>query len=105
MKTRTPNFVGARLREAREARNITGVALAELLDVSRQAISQYESGSVTPHPEVLQQIAAKLRLPSHFFSTPARTKPRRPKFFRSMSSATKSARVRAERRYEWLEDI
>ena len=105
MKAGTPNFVGAKLREAREARGLSGIALSELLGVSRQAVSQYEGGGVTPHPEVMEQIAYKLSLPSQFFFTPAKLKPRRAKFYRSMSSATKNARVRAEHRYEWLEEI
>jgi Zn-dependent peptidase ImmA (M78 family)/transcriptional regulator with XRE-family HTH domain len=106
MKSGTPNFVGVKLREAREARGLTGIALSELLGVTRQAVSQYETGGVTPHPEVMLQIAEKLRLQPHFFSTPSRRRSTtRPKFYRSMSSATKGARIRAERRYEWLEEI
>ena len=105
MKAGTPNVVGAKLREAREARGLTQIALSELLGVSRQAVSQYESERVTPHPEVMRQIADKLRFPVHFFFTQPRSTLKRPKFFRSMSSATKGARIRAERRYEWLEHV
>jgi transcriptional regulator with XRE-family HTH domain len=40
----TPGFVGDRLREAREARGLSAVSLADLLGITRQAISLYESG-------------------------------------------------------------
>jgi predicted transcriptional regulator len=54
MKPGTPGFVGARLKEAREARFLSAIALADLVGVSRQAISLYENGAKTPGPEVMQ---------------------------------------------------
>jgi Zn-dependent peptidase ImmA (M78 family)/DNA-binding XRE family transcriptional regulator len=101
----TPGFVGGRLREAREVRGLTAVALAEIAGVSPQAISQYESGRSSPSPEVLESIGAAVNLPTHFFVRPTREGERGTVFYRSMSSATKSARARAERRFSWLRDI
>ena len=41
MSVGTPNFVGERLKEAREARGLTGVAVADLVGVKRDSISLY----------------------------------------------------------------
>ncbi len=103
MKPGTPGFTGARLREAREARGLTAIALSDILGVSRQAVSQYENDLQTPHPEVMRKIELALNLPPDFFTRPVaeETKPRKI-FYRSMSTATKGARVRVERRYGWL---
>jgi Zn-dependent peptidase ImmA (M78 family)/DNA-binding XRE family transcriptional regulator len=105
MKPGTPGFIGARLREAREARGLTAISLAELLGVSRQAVSQYENDLQTPHPEVMRKIEQTLNLPVQFFWRPVAEPRKRKIFYRSMSAATKAARERAERRYEWLEEI
>jgi len=102
MPSGTPGFVGERLTEAREARGLTAVALADLLGVSRAAVSQYENGQVTPRPEVMFRITRVLNLPPQFFSRPIRQREPIPVFYRSMSAATKTARTRAEWRMEWL---
>lgn len=93
-------FLGASLREAREARELTATALSDLIGVSKAAVSQYERGKQTPRPEVMERICSTLNLPRAFFST-TRTVPEAPIFYRSMASATKRARKRAERRYGW----
>lgn len=107
MKRGTPGFVGARLKEAREARGLSATALAEILGVSRQAVSQYENEQQSPRPEIMARIEQVLNLPPSFFSRPVpQKKPEtRRIFYRSMNSATKLARVRVERRYEWLTEI
>lgn len=106
MKRGTPGFVGTRLKEAREARGLSATALAEILGVSRQSVSQYENEQQSPRPEVMVKIEQVLNLPSNFFSRPVVEQPGvRRIFYRSMNSATKLARVRVERRYEWLTEI
>ncbi len=102
MKPGTPYFRGARLREAREARGLNGVALAELLGVTRQTISQYEHDVISPHPAVMETISKVLRVPTEFFSFDATWVKRRPRFMRSMATTAATARLRADRRYEWL---
>src|SRR5688572_4245418 len=101
MTVGTPGFQGARLVEAREARRLTGIALADLVPITRAAISTYEKGTATPSPEVFSRICDALRLPPHFFTRGPREKEMSSVFYRSLSSATKSARVRAERRFAW----
>lgn len=105
MRRGTPGFVGDRLREAREVRGLTAVALAEIAEVSPQAVSQYEMGRSSPSPEMLRTLAGAVNMPVHFFTKPMRDYERGTVFYRSMSSATKSARTRAERRFAWLRDI
>lgn len=105
MKRGTPGFVGARLKEAREARGISATALAELLDVSKQAISQYENDRKTPGPDILDKISNQLNFPKPFFLLQRKSDIDETIFFRSMSSATKRERLRAKHRLSWLKDI
>lgn len=105
MRPSTPGFIGARLREARDVRGISAVALSEIANVSPQAISQYENGRSSPSPDVLARIAGAVNLPVAFFTRPLPERARGTIFYRSMSSATKASRARAERRFAWLRDI
>lgn len=102
----TPGFTGIRLREAREARGLTAIALAQLLGVTRAAVSQYETGDSTPQPEMMEKIAATLNFPMAFFLRPNKgNEINEPIFYRSMASATKEARLRGKHRYLWLKEV
>lgn len=105
MRTGTPGFNGARLREARQARSLTAVALADLTGVSSQAISQYERGLTTPSAEVHSRLAQSLSMPAQFFQMGDRSDDRGLIYFRSLASTTKAARLRAEHRFTWLRDV
>jgi len=98
-------FNGERLREVREARRMTGRELAERLQVSRQAISQYEKGHRSPSADVMFKMARTLNVPLHFFLAKEVRELGGPVFFRSMAAATKSARESAKRRYGWAKDL
>ena len=50
------------LRQSRNKRNLTQEELAELLDVSRQAVSKWEQGSGYPEIEKLILIAKELEI-------------------------------------------
>ena len=104
MRSGTPEFRSNRLKAAREARSLTGAALAELAGVTRSAISQYERGEQTPSPAVLQRIATALNLPARHFCLDT-IEVSAPVFYRSFASALKRSRLRAERRLEWLQEI
>ena len=104
MRPGTPQFVGARLREVRESRFLNANQLAGLIGVSRQAISQYEIGFQTPSPEVMRRIIEVLNVPMQRFLLPAQDDSAT-MFWRSMSSATKSARLAARRRHLWVREI
>lgn len=105
MKLGTPGFIGARLREAREARTLTAIALSEMVGVTRQAISQYEMGTGSPRPEVMKKIAETLNIPERRFVLPINRSESRTVFYRSMNAATKTARARAQARYGWLREM
>lgn len=104
MKPGTPGFIGARLREAREARSFTAIALADLIGVSKQAISQYENDIQSPRPEIITKLASTLQVPISYFRFSQNIN-MGTIFYRSMSATTKAARIRAERRYLWLRMI
>lgn len=105
MRFGTPGFNGSRLREARQARGLTGVSLSEVADVPAKAISTYENGHSTPSAETLDSLASALRMPASFLLLPDRHYERGTVFNRSMSAATKGARIRSDLRLTWLRDI
>ena len=105
MSVGASNFKGKRLTHAREARGITRAALADIINVSRAAISQYEKGQRSPSSDILKKIASTLNFPMHFFLRDISVRGSKPVFFRSMSAATKTARLCAACQYDWLLDI
>jgi Zn-dependent peptidase ImmA (M78 family)/transcriptional regulator with XRE-family HTH domain len=105
MPTGTIGFIGQRLAEAREARGMTNGTLAELIGVSPTAISQYEKGLVSPRPETMTKLVERLNLPHSFFTRLPAAQANEVLFWRSLSSATQSARTKARRRFGWLKQI
>ena len=105
MKKVRRDFNGKRLTEVREARRMTQTDLAELLGVSRQAVSQYEKGQRSPAGEVMFKMARSLRIPLHFFMSGEAMEVSGPVFFRSLASTTKSARESAKRKYGWTKAL
>ena len=98
-------FQPERLTQAREAREMTAVALAEIVGVVASTISQYENGHQKPRQDTLDALARALNVSGEFFMrAPSQWKPGR-LFYRSMSSATKTARARAEARYQWFLEV
>lgn len=61
-------LVPERLTEARLAARMTQTELAEVVGVSRQAVSSYELGAKAPEPETMQRIAGALGQPMNFFT-------------------------------------
>lgn len=104
MRHGSPGFLPERLKCAREARCLSGQSLADLVGVTRSAISQYERGEQTPSPAVLGRIAEVLNLPNSYFMT-TMSAVTGAVFYRSFASALAKHRLRAERRLEWLVSI
>lgn len=99
------SFNNERLIQVRNARGLTAVSLADMVDVSPTTISLYEKGTQRPRQEILDRLSSVLNVPPGFFlQTVPIVKPARV-FYRSMSAATKSARTRAEARYEWILEV
>lgn len=106
MRPGTLGFVGIRLKEAREARGITQTSLAQLLNISKSMVSNYENNNGTPNPEILQSISNTLNMPVQYFLNPnINEELQSPLFFRSMSATTLSARNSAEQRHKWLKTM
>ena len=67
MSARTPGFVGERLRQAREVREMTSVALSSRLGISPATLTHYERGRHTPTPYHFAEIAEALNFKPEFF--------------------------------------
>ncbi|SFM05238.1 helix-turn-helix domain-containing protein [Halanaerobium salsuginis] len=61
------NFNGERLKKSRIYRNMTISELADKIGVTKQAVSQYEKGVISPKPEVLFKLISTLNFPMDFF--------------------------------------
>ncbi|MDP9353869.1 MAG: XRE family transcriptional regulator [Chloroflexota bacterium] len=106
MKRGIASFVGARLRLARELRSIASASsLADMLEVSRQLVSQYETGKARPTPEQLERIATTLNVPVGFFLKPVPEAEGQQPFFRSMAASVAVERRRARALLVLLADI
>lgn len=105
MRIGTQGFSGMRLRQARRARGLSGVDLADMVGVKSQTISAYEHGKGTPSPSVLEGLASVLNMPLVFFLQPPLQETNAAIFWRANSTATKTAQERAEVRLEWLREI
>ena len=103
----TVGFIGERLSEALEVRGVSGAALAQMIGITPMAVYQYVRGNTSPRPETMQRICQTLNFPERFFKKPVRKRSddEQEKFWRSFSSATKSARLQAGRRFRWVKEI
>ena len=61
------SFISQRLIQARVARGLNAVKLANITNISTASISIYEKGSQKPQMEVLERIANALDMPIDFF--------------------------------------
>lgn len=63
-------YIPARLRQARVSRGLSMAELANELEVTRQAISQYEIGTIEPSEFVLRKYVDTLKYPLDYFKKP-----------------------------------
>lgn len=70
-------------------RGFTQTELAEVLGVTKQAVSQYETGIIEPNPEVLEYMSEVLSFPLEYFSKPYKNDIITPIFFRKRKTSTK----------------
>lgn len=96
-----------RINQARLSRGLSMSELADLVDVSKQAISQYETGKTKPTDGILNQIASVLRYSVDFFRkpVPANTSMASGVFFRSKRTARQKDLKSAEMKIEILREI
>lgn len=87
-----PKFNPKRLREARLVRGLTIRELAEKVNVSKQAISQFELGEHTPKPETMMAIINALQFPKSFFYRDFKNQFVGNTFFRAYATASKKSK-------------
>lgn len=105
MNSGTPGFNGERLTEARLARGMTAVDLAQFVGVTPQSISQYEKNKQTPRSDVLEALAFRLNMPRSYFLQPQEQPDNAPIFWRCRETSSNIARARAEIRLRWVKRI
>lgn len=105
MNIGAPGFHGERLAEARLARGLSPVALAEIVGVTPQSIHQYEKNKQNPRAEVLDTIASRLNMPRSYFLRPPADADESPISWRCRETSSSLARARAEIRLRWVKDI
>lgn len=102
----TSSPIPERIRSARMARGITITDLAELIGVTKQALSQYELGHSVPSGEVFMKIVNKLGFPTAYFFKPVTERgPEGTVFYRSLKSTAQISRDMQSSRLDMLEDI
>lgn len=88
------SFNGQRLRQARLYKGLSINDLAELLGVSKQAISQYETSNSKPDFDKMRIITNELNFPSsYFFQEDNFDINTKTTYFRALLSANKNARL------------
>lgn len=105
MRSGVPGFRPERLIEARAARGLTQVALADLSGRKSSNISRWESGEQLPEPEALEAVARGLNLPVSYFLGPSVQHGVAPMFARSMAATSKAMRARVSARLRWAQDV
>lgn len=101
-----PKPIPEKIKEAREASGFTPEIFAEHLDVTRQAVAQYETGQTAPSGEIMGKIIALTAQPPSFFVT-HRERPgcEAMPFWRSLKRMEAHHRRRITRRLQWARDI
>ena len=89
MNNKDRKVVPSRIKQARVSRGYSMGELAELIDVTRQAISQYEMGKAWPSVSVVVRLSDILKYPVRFFYKEIPTKDNESSavFFRSRKTA------------------
>lgn len=85
-------FNPKRLREARLIRGLSISELAEKINISKQAISQFELGDHTPKPETMMALINTLKFPKNFFYREYKEQFVGNTFFRANATATKKSK-------------
>lgn len=95
-----------KITEARESIGLNMTELADEVGVTRQAVSRYELGTLTPSPEIMGKMISLFGQPLAFFTSQRERNhvARGTSFFRSFKSATATSRRVCLRRKQWLVD-
>lgn len=94
-----------RIKESRLFRDLSQQELADELDVTKQAISQYENGVLTPKAETLYRLAEVLEFPLAYFSKPYAEEIITPIFFRKRKTSKKKNVIVFETYINWMVEV
>ncbi len=98
--------VPKRIKQARISRGFSKVELADLIGVTRQAVSQYESGKIEPSWGVLNEMSRILKYPVDFFRKSVSEEAQASVvFFRSKKTAKKKDMESAIEKIKVFSDI
>jgi Zn-dependent peptidase ImmA (M78 family)/DNA-binding XRE family transcriptional regulator len=100
-------FQPTQLMRARELRGLTKASLAERIDKTASAISQFESGQIRPDPETVGRLAMALGLPVAFFAkdAPSSQLSLEDCHFRSLRSTSQYVRRQSIRTAELIDEL
>lgn len=100
-------IVPSRITEAREARALSMIELANSIGVTRQSISKYERGIIGPSMEMLQAIASTLSYPVDFFykENVQSVAKGSALFFRSNANIAKKIKTACKYQIKWTDEI
>jgi Zn-dependent peptidase ImmA (M78 family)/transcriptional regulator with XRE-family HTH domain len=104
IRRKEKTFNGEKIKEARELHELSMLRLASEVGVTRQSIHNYETGIQTPRPDVVEKLAATLKVKWDFFMEPSR-QTSKTTFFRSLAAATSVARQSAARWLDFVESV
>lgn len=101
------NIVPYRIKQARVSRGLSMAELADLIGVSKQAISQYETGKSYPSSYIMNKLSKFLKYSVDFFKKPlpVNTSAESGVFFRSNRTARKKDLNAAGTKIEILREI
>lgn len=105
MQERKELFNPKQLTSARVSRGMTMKELSEKADISRQMISNYESGKTVPKAESLLKLINVLGFPRSFFSADMSDFHSGATFFRSQTAATKKARDMQKEKLKYTYEV
>ena len=97
-------FNGERLKKARLFRGLTIKDLADAIDVSKQAVSQYEKNSV-PRPDKMMGIIRVLKFPKKYFYEEESDLQLGEIFYRSQASTSQKDKYRLDESIRFLGNI
>lgn len=99
-------IIPARITEAREARAMSMLDLAERINVTRQAVSKYENGIMEPSAFTLSAISKCLDFPTEFFFERAYgTTTNIPIFFRANITTPKKVKESCQYPIRWANEL
>lgn len=97
-------LIPEKITDARKAERLTQKKLAEMVGVTRAAISYFESGERRPDPLTVVKIAEALNQPVKYFTTPTPLEfgKRSPNFFRQHGAKTKKKNEASDKYAAWF---